>query len=314
MTKKNRFLFFLAAYEGQICKPSNGWFEFDILNADGKYKKTACFTKEQKSYNDALAHCNNIGTRLFVIDSLSTQKSLLRVASENFPWNFAFAFDGKRNKTDGKWYFSGSPPYQLDKFWNISNIEWDNHVLIYNENESTSYTIQSFGGGPRSFVCEFVKKSPCISPQRDIFDSNGKYIKTACFVHGKNNPYAPGNNLIDKGPKNHPSGYRYCESAGMKIFVIESVDVLKSLLASLKDVKNFPVTSFHVDGKRNVTDGKWYFVGSGKPIPIFEGLNLPLNSTATRSCLKVYNQNGTEFKVRALPCDTWSNPICEFVK
>jgi hypothetical protein len=297
-----------ATYEGQLCKPEDGFRERDILDSKGKYMKTACFSDGKNNYNEASTNCEKLGMNLISIESSEAQKSLFDVAKNLYSNEITLTVG------EGSTY-DKSRKVGNDTIVPLANGTEGKYLMIYKEKKSKRFEVRSYNGlSQQKFICEFEKKSPCISIERDISDAEGKYIKTACIVDSITiDNFQNWTNLIDRGSKIHDFGYNYCASAGMKMFVIDSADVQKGLFDKLQEKFNFRGATFNVDGRRNGTDHQWYYIGSGKQVPVFDGLDLSKNKNAP-ACLKVYNFNGTGFKAQGMPCATYTNPICEFVK
>lgn len=98
-----------------------------------------------------------------------------------------------------------------------------------------------------------AKRSEVCGNQRDIFDANGKYVKTACAVfHEK---------LYDKA----------CVDDGMRLFIIESAETEQGVLNFATDMFGHDEgTTLWVNGKRDC-DGSWHTYGPEKK-PLVNGI------------------------------------------
>lgn len=111
---------------------------------------------------------------------------------------------------------------------------------------------------------------------------------------------------------NHFQGYDICSYYGMKLFVIDTVNTQTQLFDSLAIRWPTPssVATFHIDGVKDASNGKWYYYSNGTKTLATTDLIWKNNATSDTGCLITLRVD-TGFKVAGVDCSTQLVYICE---
>jgi hypothetical protein len=145
-------------------------------------------------------------------------------------------------------------------------------------------------------------KTLCTSGKMgDIPFANGTYMKSFCIINYN---------------KNFSASITDCTSRGWILFQINSNQTQQALFAGLSNYFSGSGAIIYIDGKRDITNGKWYYVGSGSKIPAYSGLNWQNGVSKTPvgdDCMEVLITSGKwEIVGRNETRNNWS--ICEYQK
>lgn len=150
------------------------------------------------------------------------------------------------------------------------------------------------------FISATAKPVSCVSnEQADIFIS-GTYVKSLCVI---------------KVNDTQTNQYTACKNAGMKLFVTDSTEAQSTLSTTLITYYGVQKTGqvFWLDGKKDATDGKWYYHGSGVKVPFYDGLIWNITPDSASGCL-ITVSNRTTFVLGGRGVNLLYYAVCEYVK
>lgn len=134
--------------------------------------------------------------------------------------------------------------------------------------------------------------------QRNLNSSTGEYIKRLCAI---------------KLNKTQDDAYKYCESNGMKLLVIDSSDVQREVFETVEQFFATKGHSLFIDGKAD-SNGKWYYYSYGKKTPAWTGLSFRVSPSTVNETLTVSSVKGSKgiFKIEGRAKTSAYPFICEY--
>ncbi|KAG5666695.1 hypothetical protein PVAND_014710 [Polypedilum vanderplanki] len=288
----------------------------DLYDQKSNYLSSVCWFNQENNNTNAVKACKSLGMTLFTIKNQNELNALTQVSNSRFGTAGILWISGKNGPN---WIDSNDNLTLLDNASYPVDFSRGGNCLAFGVlSGSNSFKVNTFPcSNSITCYCKFINPTPSppttiiqstttLAPtttinrsncyyQFDLFDTNGNYISSACWVSQS---------------KSNQDSSLSCKALGMTLFTVTSNNELNALIKST--LSKFTVGSGAIIWISGTNGPNWTDTNDGKTL--LSKVSYPTDLSRGGNCLAFGSASGANtFKIYSFQCSDTISYYCKFI-